>query len=259
MLNRIGDDAPSADDIERFGLYHSCQLTEGSFALFGTNFAARGRVGTSPLYWDGGTGEFFSFFRTAKTPTEFPVGHLFDKNQNRLVCWDSMYFDKPLDTQEDAVNRLRRLVKDSVNRLDGKTDAFLFTRDYGSMIVNMYADPEKWAYTAVAPVDTDTDEEDVISSQNMSVVCCDHFPAYMKKYHPNCKRLLSSLGCVELFDADPWRFKPEEFTPIGDEYLKYGLEIYSPFLDNSVVEYVLDMTTPKDRPELLKKLFQEEE
>lgn len=253
----IGEDPPTSEDIDVYGLYHACQMTSGNFALYASDLsmAARGRVGTSPMYWDG-EGLSFSFFITDKTPLEFPVGHLFDRKQNRLVCWDSMYFDKPLATGTDVVRRLKTLIKNAVEKLDSKTDAFIFTRDYGSMIINKYIDENKWAYTIV---NDDEETEDVIASQNMVVVCCEHFPSYMKKYHADSKKFITSLGCAEIFDSDPMRFKPEEFTRLSSEYLKYGLEIYSPFLDNDVLGYVLDMTTPSDRPELLKKLFQEEE
>ncbi len=257
MYVAIGEDPPSYDEIDQFGLYHACQQTSGNFALYsGGEYAARGRVGTSPLYWNGS--DTFSFYMSPSTPIEFPVGHLYDLKRNRLVCWDSMYFDKPLDRND--VTRLRTLLRRAVERLDLKTDAFVLGPDYGSSLIDRYVSSNKIAYMIVDDgVDEDDGDSIHVNSQNIIMVHTKDFPKWLSIQSEPPRRIMLSIGADEIFSADPDKFDPHLYTKLAEEYLKYGIEICSPFLDNDVFEYVLDMTTPSVRPELLEKLFDDEE
>lgn len=264
-MKSIGEDSPSKDDIDYYGLYHSCQQTRGNFALYKLGeYAARGRVGTSPLYWDRKT-LTFSFVPQSGLE-DFPPGYLFNVKQNRLVCWDSMYFDKPLETRPDALARIEKLIESAIRFLQPKTDAFLLSAGCGSRVINQYIDDDKPAYT-VAYKSGDSVPFDIanVTNENRTVLYFDDSTKYpssldedevpmyvLARFLKNTtshRKFICGLGCTQLF-SDTENFFPY-VKHVVDQFAKFGLEVYSPFFDNRLMEYVLDMTSPCDREMIL--------
>jgi hypothetical protein len=217
-MERRGEDPPTDEDIDYFGFYQACKNTRGEFAIFkngSDGLAARGRTGSTPLFWNHKK-RLFSFW-PGEDLKEFPEGCMYNATYDRLVCWEPMYFDKPLGVSVDeAVTSLRILLRDAIEFRIDKCDAFLFSpNDEGSILIDSFLEP--------GTIDTIPTKEH--------------------------KTFLSSLGCKELFeDRDS-----EDFL-VGSKCVD-GLELYSPFLDSHVMEYVLDMTSPDMRPRILYRLL----
>lgn len=266
-----GEDAPTEYDIDTAGLYESCLTTSGNFSLFKDGeYAAKGRVGTSPLYWN--REECIFSFVPGDRLDDFPDGHLYNVKQNRLVCWDPVYFDKPLNTYHDSVQRISKLLRDAVKKCDRKSDAFIMSAGCGSRLVDQFYDEDKWSYTVAFSPGTCFDVEN-FDRQNRSIVFFDETTKYpsdldldeasmyvLARYLKNTtshRKFICGLGCTELFSAS------QDFRPyvkhIVDQFAKFGLEVYSPFFDYPLMEYVLDMTSPEDRPEILDTLLGEED
>lgn len=271
MLKSIGDDAPNEYDIEYFGIQYACQKTRGNFALYKPgDYAARGRVGTSPLYWNPTT-KVFSFV-PHKDLEEFPAGHLYNFEHNRVVCWDSMYFDKPMSfTSPDAVTAIELLIKSAIRFLEPKVDGVLMSAGCGSRIIDIHLKEGFPSYTVAYSPGTSFDVEE-IDDQNRSIVYFDEtseypkdldddeVPMYILARHlahtTNHKKFICGLGCYQLF-SDTTDFRPRT-NHIVDQFAKFGLEVYSPFFDNQLLEYVLDMTAPGDRPYILSSILGED-
>jgi len=266
-----GEDAPTEDDIEYFGLYESCVNTSGNFSLFKEGeYAAKGRMGTSPLYWNRAD-RIFSFI-PGDGLVDFPDGHLYNVKQDRLVCWDPVYFDKPLNTHHDSTNRITKLFKDAVRRCELKSDAFIMSAGCGSRLVDQFIDESKWAYTVAFSPGTCFDVENFVR-ENRSIVFFDDTTQYpreldldeapmyvLARYLKNTtshRKFICGLGCTELF-SDTQDFRPY-VKHVVDQFAKFGLEVYSPFFDYPLMEYVLDMTNPEDRPNILQTLLGEED
>lgn len=271
MFKSIGEDSPNEYDIEYYGIQYACQKTRGNFALYKQgDYAARGRVGTSPLYWNPKT-KVFSFV-PHKDLEEFPAGHLYNSEHDRIVCWDSMYFDKPMSfTSPDAVKNIELLIKSAVRFLEPKVDGVLVSAGCGSRIVDMYVRQDLPSYTVAYSPGTSFDVEEIYD-QNRSIVYFDETSEYPKDLNDdevpmyilarhlstttNHKKFMCGLGCYQLFN-DSTDFRPR-INHIVDQFAKFGLEVYSPFFDNHVLEYVLDMTRPSDRPFILSSILGEE-
>lgn len=221
MLFSKGEDPPSQEDIEYYGLLNACQRTNGEFAIYSDTFAARGRIGTSPLYWNLDTLRNFSFVPSEFSPDEFPPGHLYDFYSDRLVCWDHMYYDKPHSCKE---NRVHSLLKKIVSELEVKVDAILFGPEDTDMILNYGCEN--------IPVLTEWD------------------PRYLKENTPY-RKFMCNLGYAELFNDGK---KDRKLYPIVREFAKFGLELYSPFCDFRLVDYIMDMTLPEERKNLLRNV-----
>lgn len=267
----IGDDAPNEYDIDYFGLQFACQRTRGNFALYKKgDYAARGRVGTSPLYWNPKT-KVFSFV-PHEDLKEFPAGHLYNFEQDRLVCWDSMYFDKPMSfTSKDAITNVELLIKSAIRFLEPKVDGILMSAGCGSRIIDMYIRQDIPSYTVAYSPGTSFDVEE-IEKQNRSILYFDETTQFPKdldddevpmyvlaRYLKNTtshKKFMCGLGCYQLFNNDT-DFRPR-IKHIVDQFAKFGLEVYSPFFDNQLMEYVLDMTSPTDRQYILSYILGEE-
>lgn len=208
-----GEDCPTKNDIDEFGLYYACQRTKGNFSLFiNGECAARGRVGTSPLYWNRPLGLFS--FNPGIDLEHFPPGHLYDSLSDRLVCWDPLYYDAPMSTLKCASNDIDILLINAVKSF--RADAYISF--YKSGILEKYIDVPLFDVT------------------------CDHH-----------KRIITDLGCAELFD-DTTDFRPD-VNMIVNKFEKIGVQIWSPFFNSDVMEYVLDCTFPEDRPRILKKII----
>ena len=265
-----GEDAPSEIDIDYFGLYESCRSTTGNFALFKDGeYAAKGRVGTSPLYWN--REECIFSFVPCDTLDDFPDGHLYNVKQDRLVCWDPLYFDNPLNTHHDSTNRIIRLLKDAVKRCEVKSDGFIMSAGCGSRLIDTFIDEDMHAYTVAFSPGTCFDVEN-IERENRSLIFFDETTKYPKgldlgeasmyvlarflKNTTSHRKFICGLGCTELFSMG------DDYRPyvkhVVDQFAKFGLEVYSPFFDYPLMEYVLDMTNPTDRPEILRSLLGDE-
>jgi asparagine synthetase B (glutamine-hydrolysing) len=130
-----GFNPPSEEEIEYFGLYYACQRSSGEFSLYENGeFAARGRVGLSPLYWNRELGLFS--FKPGTNLEEFPAGHLYNFENDRIVCWDPIYFDKPMKTLPCAVRDVRILLSKAINSY--KYDAFIMSSGCGSRMISDY-------------------------------------------------------------------------------------------------------------------------
>ncbi len=222
-MNTWGEDAPSIEDIEEFGLMYACQRTIGNFAIFKTGeFAARGRAGTSPLYWNRNSLKF-SFTNNEEDLYEFPKGHLYNVEQDRLVCWDPLYYDKPMYSTYDAYSKIVTLIEKAVNRFH--FDVFLYEDTVGCDIVNKFIDKES-VITA--------SKDDTISYRVI---------------------LSGSMGCEELFQ-DSLDYRVDVSTQVN-ELAKNGNQVWSPFFDKELVDFVLDATLPSDRPIFLELLLNE--
>lgn len=246
MLYSLGEDPPSKDDIDYFGLLYSCQNTYGDFALYESDecYAARGRLGTSPLYWNPKTKSDFSFFQSEGL-VDFPPGHLYDGK--RLVCWDHMYYDKPIKTQYDAAKRIDRLLRVIIRELESKVDAFLFYPTTSSMLVMRYIERDDvHAYTAIEEGDGE-----VVNEIDHTMVPGGFYELarYIKENTPH-RKLLCGVGFSELF-SDGKSEKYVHLSHLVKEFSKFGLEVYSPFCDVRLVDYIMDMTLPEDRKNLL--------
>lgn len=266
-----GENPPSEDDIEHFGLYDACKTTWGEFALFKeSKYAARGRIGMTPLYWKRDD-LIFSF--TDSSLEEFPAGHLYNVEQDRLVCWDPVYFDKPIRSSvTESVARVNSLLKDAIEKRIPKIDAFLLSAGAGSRLVDMYVPDDIHSYTIAFSPGTCFDVEK-INRENRTILYFDETTRYpcdldlseapmyiLARYLKNTtshRKFLCGLGCTELFNSK------DDFRPyvkhIVDQFAKFGLEVYSPFFDSDLMEYVLDLTQPSDRPKILKNLIGKEE
>lgn len=272
-MNTIGDDIPTEEDINYYGLQYTCQKTIGNFALYKQgDYAARGRIGTSPLYWNPKT-KIFSFFPHDNFE-DFPPGHIYNFKTDRLVCWDSMYFDKPLRTSPDVFTKTELLLKSAIKMLEPKVDGFLLSAGCGSRIIDLHIDEDIPSYTVSYSPGTSFDVEE-ITSQNRSILYFDEtteypstldddeVPMYVLARHlertTTHKRFICGLGCYELFKNDPTNdFRPRT-KHVVDQFAKFGLEVYSPFFDSRVIEYILDMTSPEDRKNILSYILDGED
>lgn len=217
-MNSWGEDCPTSSDIIEFGLMYACQRTNGNFALYYPGrFAARGRSGTSPLYWNRDTGEF-SFKKNTNNLYEFPRGHLYNVEQDRLVCWDSLYYDRPMDTVGNAFNQLVKLLDQAIDRFE---------------------------YDAIA-YDKVRIQDDFVPSYHI-----DEFP--YEEYRN--KTVLCNLWYEDLF-RDSLNYDPKNVTEIADKFASYDVQIWSPFCDKAVLDFVLDTTLPSDRPLFLDLLLE---
>lgn len=258
-----GEDPPSESNIDDFGLYTACQMTRGSFALYEPGkFAAKSRVGGTPLFWNPNTCKFsFSNDDDDESLVEFPSGYIYDFERDRLVCWDSMYYDKPIPGDfYKSVSTIRRLIEEAIEFRLPKCDAFLMSSGCGSRIVENYIDPEMWAYTIVYRHGSSMDGDMVYRDKRVIVYFDDDDqgePMYiLAKYlraNTRCKRFMTGICCTELF-ADSLDFRPC-MKQVTDQFAKFNLEISSPFFDVHVVDYVLEYTVPEQRPRILKELL----
>jgi asparagine synthetase B (glutamine-hydrolysing) len=265
-MNSIGEDVPSVDTIEEFGVVSACYETNGNFALIKPGeYAARGRFGTTPLYWNR-VHKIFSF-RPRKGLDEFPSGCAYFFDHDRIVCWDDPWFEKPLNTSHDATDVIRMHVKRAVDRFIGKTDAFLYSSGCGSRLVNQFVPEEMMSYT-IGHVEKSIDIES-LQERTMSVKVffdeTSHWPKHLEGAEipmyilgrslnntTSHRRFITGLGCTELFSGSG-NYLP--YTKhIVDQFATFGLEVWSPFFDMELIEYVLEFTTPKDRQKILSDL-----
>lgn len=259
-----GEDAPTESDIREFGLYYACQKSHGNFSLFKDGeYAAKGRVGTSPLYWNRELG-IFSFV-PGKDLDEFPAGHLYKFLYDHLVCWDPLYFDNPCPTLSTAAFDVQTLIMSSINKY--KADAFIMSSGCGSNVIDKFIDPSVTSYT-IGTFDS-FDVKNVIRPNSVIIEYKGGAPVFLSqnekpmyllaKYiseNTKHKKLICGLGCTELF-RDYESFRPN-VNHIVDQFAKFGLEIWSPFFDITVMEYVLDLTYPEDRPDILVDILEDD-
>lgn len=253
---------PTENDVSYFGLYHAVQSTTSEFSLYKDGeYAARGRVGTSPLYWNRGLGLFS--FKPGPELVEFPPGHLYNFAQDRLICWDPMYFDRPAKTLKCASVDVRMLLNIAVNK--HHADAFLMSFGRGSRIIDEYINPTIPAYTVGFENSIDVENSRGITlyidetTQYPKYLSDNEKPMYaLARYistHTNHKKLICGLGCTELF-RDSYDFRPN-VNHVVDQFAKFDLEIWSPFFDLTLMEYVLDTTDPEDREMILAEIVDE--
>jgi asparagine synthetase B (glutamine-hydrolysing) len=259
-MERRGEDPPTDEDIDYFGLYQACKNTRGDFAIFSRDgsLAARGRTGTTPLYWNHNK-RLFSFWPNDEEGfEEFPEGYLYNAKHDRVVCWDPMYYDKPLGvTIDEAVASIEGLLKEAIQFRIDKCDAFLLSSNDGSILIDSFLEPGTIdAYTVFQ---SDVPGVEFIENQNRTMVFVDEentmyeLAKFLKKETSHTK-FLCGLGCKELFrDCENEDFFV--FLRLVNEFAKFDLEVYSPFLDAHVMEYVLDMTKPDMRPRILYRLL----
>lgn len=259
-MERRGEDPPTDEDIDYFGFYQACKNTRGEFAIFRSDggLAARGRTGSTPLFWNHKK-RLFSFRPTPyEGLTEFPEGCLYNAKYDRLVCWEPMYFDKPLGVSVDeAVTRLRILIKDAIEFRIDKCDAFLLSTNKGSILIDSFLEPGTIdTYTAFPSSDPGME---INKNENRTMIFIDgvnlmeQFVEYLSE-RTDHNTFLCGLGCKELFeDRDSEDFFVSR--KLLDEFSKFDLELYSPFIDSHVMEYVLDMTKPDMRPRILHRLL----
>ena len=268
----IGEDAPTEDDIDYYGLYQTCKNTTGEFALYKEGkYAARGRIGVSPLYWNKDD-LIFSF--TDTTLEEFPPGHLYNVEQERLVCWDPVYFDKPMNLKiDEAVSTIRLLLKDAIDSRVHEIDAFLLSAGAGARLIDRHIpDDIIHSYTIAFSPGTCFDVQNIYR-ENRTILYFDETTVYPKnldlteapmyilarflKNTTSDRKFMCGVGCTELFSSR------DDFRPyvnhISEQFSKFGLSLYTPFFDSRLMEFVLDMTSPNDRPKILQKLIGDEE
>jgi hypothetical protein len=249
-----GFEAPSEEDIAEFGLYYACQRSNGEFSLYDDGaFAARGRIGLSPLYWNREFGIFS--FKPGKDLDEFPPGYLYNVEYDRLICWESVYFDKPMNTLPCAVRDVRLLLNKAVNRY--RYDAFIVSSGCGSRTIS------EFIYNDAIPTYTVGTRHcyDIENSYGDDIYCSSSDNP-MKVLAQNManngyKRVICGLGCFELF-KDSTNFHPT-INHVIDEFAKHEIELWSPFFDISLVEYVLDKTLPEDREKIMYSIIDEDE
>jgi hypothetical protein len=266
-MNSIGEDVPVQETIEQYGIVSACAETTGNFALYKDgDFAARGRLGTSPLYWNKETREFS--FRPRKNFEEFPTGCVYIYEYDRIVVWDEVFFEKPLRTNVDAVAIIRQKIEDAVDRFIDNTDGFLFSAGCGSRLVNEFVPNDMMAYT-VSHLPGYSIDGDTMERNNRVKVTFDdtsHWPSDLRDCEipmyilaeflnnsTDNKRFITGIGCYELFSGTN-DFRPH-VSHIVDQFSKFGLEVWSPFFDITLIEYIMDMTKPSDREMILKKLL----
>lgn len=266
-MNSIGEDVPC---IGEFGVVSACDETVGNFALIKPGeFAARGRFGTSPLYWNREKKTFS--FRPRKDLVEFPTGCVYFFEHDRIVCWDDPWFEKPLSTTHDAVDVIRDKIQRAVYRFIEKTDAFLYSSGCGSRLVNQLVPTDMMAYTIGVPgVSLDIES---LPERDMSVKVffdeSSHWPSHLEgaeipmyilarylNMTTSHRRVITGLGCTELFSGSG-DFRPR-INHIVDQFATFGIEVWSPFFDLELIEYVLDYTTERDRPKILSDLVEGE-
>jgi hypothetical protein len=72
------------------------------------------------------------------------------------------------------------------------------------------------------------------------------------------RKFLCGLGFSELLmDGKKKRYTHESL--FVREFAKFGLEVYSPFCDFRIIEYIMDMTKPDERKNLLRITIEEDE
>ena len=255
-MESIGEDSPSYEDIQYFGLFYSCQKTNGNFALYekNGNFAARGRVGTSPLFWDR-LKRSFSFVPD-EFLEEFPPGYLYDGK--RLVCWDPLYYDKPMHTDYDEADFvIQKTLSTIVSELQHKVDAVIFSSNDGSLMMSKYIMRENLpAFTVVV---TPKEKEPYTNKEtNHTIVYSDgiapmyDLAKYLKENTPY-RKFMCGYGLDNLVKGDFHTFSNENM--MFEDFSLFGLEMYSPFCDFRLVNYVLDCTDPNDRKKLLSQVI----
>jgi hypothetical protein len=265
-MNSIGEDVPNQETIDDYGIVSACMETNGNFALYKPGeFAARGRYGASPLYWNRSSKKFS--FRPSKNLIEFPVGCAYIYEFDRIVCWDDPFYEKPLKTSPWSTNLIREKIERAVSRFIGKTDGFLYSCGGGAQLANMFVPPDMTAYT-VGYFPGPSPDIDLVHRSNRIQCIFDessHWPheldgaeipmyilARFLSTTTNHRRFVTGIGCTELFSGSG-DFRPYT-RHIVDQFASFGLEVWSPFLDSDVVEYVMDCTSPEDRPRILTEL-----
>jgi asparagine synthetase B (glutamine-hydrolysing) len=269
-MNSIGEDVPCQEKINEDGIVSACNETSGNFALIKPGeYAARGRFGTSPLYWDP-LKKTFSF-RPRKGLVDFPPGCVYFFEYDRMVCWDDPWFEKPSGTTCDAEGIISLKIKVAVNRFIEKTGAFLYSAGCGSRLVNQFVPEDMISYT-IGHTEKSVDIE-FLPVRNMSLKIffddSSNWPGYLEgseipmyilaRYLNNTtnhRRFITGLGCTELFSGSG-NFNP--YTKhIVDQFAIFGLEVWSPFFDLDLIEYVLKCTTEGDRQKILADLTEGE-
>lgn len=242
-----GFDAPSEEDVSEFGLYHACQRSRGEFSLYEDDglFAARGRVGLSPLYWNRESG-IFSFI-PGKNLEEFPPGYLYNLECDRLVCWEELYFDKPMKTLSCAVDDVKLLLMKATNRY--QYDAFLMSSGCGSRMIELFLE----SYD-IPRITVGTKYSHDVQNSDGHVIHCSSNDNSMEILAKNVanKTVICGIGCFELFSEDI------DFRPtMIEEFAKYNVKVWSPFFDIDLVEYVLDKISPEDRKNIMYSFIDE--
>lgn len=254
MLFAKGEDPPSENDIEYYGLLYACQQKTGEFALYSARYgyAARGRMGTSPLYWNRRTLEFS--FERKPGMRSFPPGYLYNFQEDRLVCWDNMYYDKPLRSTKNTIDQIDKLLTEIVSDLEPKIDAILFSPSEGSILATMYIEKNVHAYTAV----NSTGCLQMINPSHTCVHCenVSEFARFLKE-NTEHRKFMCGLGYSQLLN-DGKKKRTVHDSEFVKEFAKFGLEVYSPFCDFRLVDYVMDMTHPDERKKLLLQLLEDE-
>jgi asparagine synthetase B (glutamine-hydrolysing) len=262
-MNSIGFEDPNSDEV---GIVSACYDTMGTFALYKAGeYAARSRFGMSPLYWNPKTKKFS--FRPSKGLEEFPPGHVYIFECDRLVCFDDPWFEKPLKTMADSLLIIRSKFNLALNRFIGKTDGFFRSGGCGSRLVERYLPDNIPSYTVGHVYGNSVDLEDAPphtvtihfddSSHWPWTLEGSEIPMYILARFINTttshRKFITGLGCTELFSGT------QDFRPrvdhIADQCALFGIDVWSPFLDIELVEYVLDYTSPDDRPGILKELL----
>jgi hypothetical protein len=244
-MEYIGEDPPLQEDIDYYGLLYACQRTHGDFALYSLRYgyAARGRTGTSPLYWNRNALKF-SFYPNDGSMRDFPPGHLYIFSEDRLVCWDHMYYDKPLSGGSEQ--KTHEILSEIVKGLEPKIDAILFSATAGSIVASSFLKGNFPAYTA--------GETNVTHDNHTCVGCSDisEFARFLKE-NTEHRKFMCGLGFSELL-MDGKKKRHTHESPFVREFAKFGLEVYSPFCDYRIINYIMDMTTPDERKNLLRMI-----
>lgn len=254
MLFAKGEDPPSESEIDYYGLLYACQRKTGEFALYSVRYgyAARGRMGTSPLYWNRHKLEFS--FEPKPGTRSFPPGYLYNFQEDRLVCWDHMYYDKPLRASDDAVEHMNKILTEIVGELENKIDAILFSPTEGSILATKYVEGNFQVYTFV-------NSPGCLQMINPSHTCvhCENVSEFARflKENTKHKKFICGIGYSELLN-DGKKKRTLHESPFVKEFAKFGLEVYSPFCDFRIIEYVMDMTHTDERKKLLLQLLEDE-
>ncbi len=227
--------APTKDDIDYYGLLYACQRTRQEFALYADDgsFAAKGRMGSCPLYWNPATFADFSFMPREGLVT-FPDGYLYTKKYGRLVCWDPVYYDKPMDTatRPDVLYKIQRLIDEAIDYITPHCDAILLmNQNPGSLMIQGDSSLPVYVCPSMTPKE---------------------LAEFLRANSP-FRRFMVPFGAQELFSDDDTGYAPYVRNYV-DAFAEEGLEMLSPFFDAHLIEYVLDCTSPDDRPLIMEVL-----
>ena len=135
--------------------------------------------------------------------------------------------------------------------MENNVDAALFSTSDGSIMMSKYFKNDNLQYyTHVRRLEGEDEDTFMNTEYRHSLVFTDDFAKFLKEKTPH-KKFMCGYGLDNLIHGGDF----SDATEFSKKFTSLGLEVYSPFCDFRLVDYVLDCTDPKDRKKLLSQVI----